>query len=122
MGNLRSVQKALEHVGQQAAITSQPEEIATAKKVILPGVGAFGDALRELQSRHLLEPIRQSIASGRPFLGICLGMQLLFDIGREGGDHQGLGILPGSVERFDLSLPSEQGLKVPHMGWKQIRI
>ncbi len=122
MGNLRSVQKALEHVGQQATITSQPEQIASAKKVILPGVGAFGDALRELQSRHLVEPIRQSIASGKPFLGICLGMQLLFDIGREGGDHQGLGILPGCVERFDSSLPSEQGLKVPHMGWNQVRV
>lgn len=122
MGNLRSVQKALEHVGQQATITSQPEQIAAAEKVILPGVGAFGDALRELQARELIEPICQSIRSGKPFLGICLGMQLLFEIGREGGDHTGLGVLAGTVERFDSTLPTELGLKVPHMGWNRIHV
>jgi len=126
MGNLRSVQKALEHVGWDATITSQPDEIAAAQKIILPGVGAFGDALRELQSRHLVEPIADSIRQGKPFLGICLGLQLLFEIGYEGGEQPGLGILPGSVERFPAHLgaasPDDVGLKVPHMGWNQISV
>lgn len=122
MGNLRSVQKALEHVGCAATITSQPEQIAAAKKIILPGVGAFGDALRELQTRHLVQPIVESIRSGKPFLGICLGLQLLFEVGYEGGQQSGLGVLNGTVERFPASLPREQGLKVPHMGWNQIVI
>lgn len=122
MGNLRSVQKALEHSGFQATITSEPEEIAAAEKVILPGVGAFGDAIRELRARQLVQPITEAIAAGKPFLGICLGLQLLFEIGREGGDHQGLEVLGGSVERFPPSLPAEKGLKVPHMGWNQVSI
>ena len=122
MGNLRSVQKALEHVGQTATVTSDPEQIASADKVILPGVGAFGDAMRELTSRGLVDPLRESIARGRPFLGICLGLQLLFEIGYEGGQQAGLGVLPGSVERFPVEMPSEQGLKVPHMGWNQVAI
>ena len=122
MGNLRSVQKALEHVGQTATVTSDPEQIASADKVILPGVGAFGDAMRELTSRGLVDPLRESIARGRPFLGICLGLQLLFEVGYEGGQQDGLGVLPGSVERFPAEMPSEQGLKVPHMGWNQVAI
>lgn len=122
MGNLRSVQKALEHVGQVATVTSDPEQIASADKVILPGVGAFGDAMRELTSRGLVEPIRESISRGRPFLGICLGLQLLFEVGYEGGQQAGLGVLAGSVERFPADLPSQQGLKVPHMGWNQVAI
>ncbi len=122
MGNLRSVQKALEHVGCAATITSQPDEIAAAKKVILPGVGAFGDALRELKSRHLVEPITESIQQGKPFLGICLGLQLLFEVGYEGGQQPGLGLLGGSVERFPATFPSELGLKVPHMGWNQVKV
>ena len=122
MGNLRSVQKALEHVGCSATITSQPDEIANAKKVILPGVGAFGDALRELRSRHLVEPITASIRQGKPFLGICLGLQLLFDVGYEGGEQPGLGLLGGIVQRFPANFPSELGLKVPHMGWNQVRV
>ncbi len=122
MGNLRSVQKALEHVGQVATVTSDPEQIASANKVILPGVGAFGDAMRELTNRGLVEPLRESIARGRPFLGICLGLQLLFEVGFEGGQHAGLGILPGSVERFPVEMPSQMGLKVPHMGWNQVTV
>ena len=122
MGNLRSVQKALEHVGCAATITSQAEQIAEAKKVILPGVGAFGDAIRELQSRHLVEPIVDSIRRGKPFLGICLGLQLLFEIGYEGGRQEGLGVLQGSVERFPETLPSQLGLKVPHIGWNQVSV
>jgi glutamine amidotransferase len=118
MGNLRSVQKALEHSGYAATITGEPEQIAAASKVILPGVGAFGDAIREIRTRNLVEPIVDSIARGKPFLGICLGLQMLFEVGREGGDHRGLGVLPGTVERF----PSDLGLKVPHMGWNRVSI
>ncbi len=116
MGNLRSVQKALEHVGAQAVITDDPNKIAEARKVILPGVGAFGDAMRELQARHLPAPIVDSIQSGKPFLGICLGLQLLFERGFEGEEHTGLGVLAGDVVRF----PAHPDLKVPHMGWNQV--
>jgi imidazole glycerol-phosphate synthase subunit HisH len=115
MGNLRSVQKAFEKVGHAARITSKPAELAAADKVVLPGVGAFGDAMAELRRRELVEPIREAIASGKPFLGICLGLQLLFDIGYEGGEFEGLGVFHGKVVRFDLAPP----LKVPHMGWNR---
>jgi glutamine amidotransferase len=117
MGNLRSVQKGFDKVGHQAVITSDPAEIRAAKKVVLPGVGAFGDAIAELRRRELVTPIRESIESGKPFLGICLGLQLLFDVGFEGGRFEGLGVLRGKVVRFDLQPP----LKVPHMGWNQGR-
>ncbi|MGN6547744.1 MAG: imidazole glycerol phosphate synthase subunit HisH [Aureliella sp.] len=116
MGNLRSVQKALEHVGACATISDKPEEIAAAARLILPGVGAFGDAMRELESRHLVEPIIDFIRGGQPFLGICLGLQLLFETGEEGGSHRGLGVIPGRVKRFEL--PPEY--KVPHMGWNRV--
>lgn len=118
MGNLRSVQKALEQVGSQATICSDPDGIASADRLVLPGVGAFGDCMRELNTRNLVEPIKDFIARGKPFLGICLGLQLLFDEGEEGGLHSGLGVLPGRVIRFDI--PHE--FKVPHMGWNQVRI
>lgn len=112
----------MERVGCQAIITSDPDAVERADKVILPGVGGFGDAIRELKLRSLDQPILQVIASGKPFLGICLGLQLLFEIGHEGGEHTGLGVLPGSVERFSGDLfASGQGLKVPHMGWNQVR-
>lgn len=117
MGNLRSVQKALEHVGAQATISNDPTEIAAADRLILPGVGAFRDAIREIKSRDLVQPIKDFIASGRPFLGICLGLQLLFDVSEEGGTYEGLGVLPGRVVRFDL--PVEY--KVPHMGWNRVK-
>lgn len=116
MGNLRSVQKALERVGAEAIVTSDPEAIAAAEKVILPGVGAFGDAIAELRARSLIEPIKESIAAGKPFLGICLGLQMLFDIGYEGGEQPGLGVVAGRVERFR----ADCGLKIPHMGWNQV--
>ncbi len=116
MGNLRSVQKGFEKVGHAAIITSDPAEIAQADKVVLPGVGAFGDAIEELRRRELIEPIRAAVASGKPFLGICLGLQLLFDVGYEGGRYEGLGILPGEVVRFEL--PADY--KVPHMGWNEL--
>lgn len=117
MGNLRSVQKGFERVGFAAEITSDPRRLAAADKVVLPGVGAFGDAMAELRTRGLVEPIRDMIAAGKPFLGICLGLQLLFDVGYEGGEHAGLGVLRGKVVRFDLPT----GFKVPHMGWNQGR-
>ncbi len=115
MGNLRSVQKGFEKVGHVATITSDPRELAAAEKIVLPGVGAFGDAIAELRKRELVKPIKDAIAAGKPFLGICLGLQLLFDVGYEGGEFEGLGVLRGKVIRFDLAPP----LKVPHMGWNQ---
>lgn len=118
MGNLRSVQKGFERVGHSATITSDSDKIASAYKVVLPGVGAFVDAIAELQRRELIDPIHNAISAGKPFLGICLGLQLLFDISYEDGEHQGLGIIPGEVRRFDI--PSEY--KVPHMGWNQVRL
>lgn len=118
MGNLRSVQKGFEHVGHAATITSDPAVIRSAEKVVLPGVGAFGDCMQELRSRKLVEPVKQAIADGKPFLGICLGLQLLFEVGHEGGRHEGLGVLAGEVVRFDLP----HDYKVPHMGWNQLEI
>ena len=110
MGNLRSVQKAIEKVGGVANITSDPHEIANAEKLILPGVGAFGDAMSEITRRDLANPIRDFVASDRPFLGICLGLQLLFERSFENGEHDGLGILKGDVVRFEIP----QNYKVPH--------
>lgn len=117
MGNLRSVQKAFERVGHAATITSDPAVLADADKIVLPGVGAFRDAIGALRDRKLIEPIRAAVEGGKPFLGICLGLQLLFDKSYEDGEHQGLGIIPGQVLRFDV--PREY--KVPHMGWNQVR-
>ena len=118
MGNLRSVQKGFEKVGVAARITDDPAAVARAERLVLPGVGACGDAMKGLESRGLIEPIREFIDTGRPFLGICLGLQLLFTKSYEGGEFAGLGIIPGEVVRF----PSQPGLKVPHMGWNQLRI
>ncbi len=116
MGNLRSVQKGFERIGCEATITSDPAVLAKASKVVLPGVGAFADAITELKRRDLVAPIREAIENKKPFLGICLGLQLLFDCSYEGGEHEGLGIVPGEVRRFDV--PRE--FKVPHMGWNQV--
>jgi glutamine amidotransferase len=118
MGNLRSVQKALEHVGHSAIITSDPVELAQASKLILPGVGAFRDAIAALRQRKLVEPIRGAIDDGKPFLGICLGLQLLFEASFEDGEYEGLGVIPGKVVRFNLA----HDYKVPHMGWNQAKI
>jgi imidazole glycerol-phosphate synthase subunit HisH len=118
MGNLRSVQKGFEKVGHQAVVTSDPAVLADAAKVVLPGVGAFEDAMAELRQRRLIEPVLAAIDSGKPFLGICLGLQLLFDTSYENGRHEGLGVLRGEVVRFEL--PPE--FSVPHMGWNQLAI
>jgi imidazole glycerol-phosphate synthase subunit HisH len=116
MGNLRSVQKAFERVGHAAAITSDPQTLEKADRIVLPGVGAFADAIAELRRRDLVEPIGAAIESGKPFLGICLGLQLLFDVSYEDGEHEGLGVVPGEVRRFEV--PREY--KVPHMGWNEV--
>ena len=118
MGNLRSVQKGFERVGHEAIITHDPAELARADKVVLPGVGAFEDAMKELRKRDLVEPIKDLIAQDKPFLGICLGLQLLFETGYEDGQHEGLGVLAGEVVRFNV--PPEY--KVPHMGWNQLLV
>ncbi|NDC52830.1 MAG: imidazole glycerol phosphate synthase subunit HisH [Planctomycetia bacterium] len=115
-GNLRSVQKACERLGHTAEITADPNRVAEAGRIILPGVGAFGDAMRELRARGLEEPIIAHLRADRPFFGICMGLQLLFETGLEGGRHAGLGVLEGDVVRFDLPA----GFKVPHMGWNTV--
>lgn len=118
MANLRSVQKALERVGTAASISSDPAAVESASKLVLPGVGAFGDAMENLRERGLIEPLRRFIASGRPLLGVCLGLQLLFEYGEEDGGHEGLAAIPGRVVKFT---PADPTLKVPHMGWNAIR-
>jgi glutamine amidotransferase len=120
MANLRSVQKALEHVGASAKIVSKPDQVKHADKIILPGVGAFKDAIATLRSSGLAEPVLEHIRSGKSFLGICLGLQMLFDAGYEDGVHQGLGVIRGKCIRFDVD--QKLGLKVPHMGWNQLSI
>lgn len=118
MGNLRSVQKAFERMGHAAVISGMSDQVGSADKVVLPGVGAFRDAIARLRSAGLDEPIRDHIRAGKPFFGICLGLQLLFTRSHEDGSYQGLGIFPGEVVRFDV--PAEY--KVPHMGWNQLRV
>jgi len=115
MGNLRSVHKALEHVGLETSVSTDPDEVRKADKLVLPGVGACADAMSELGSRNLLEPILEVIVKGSPFLGICLGMQLLLEISYEGGENRGLGVFPGAVRLLE-----GENLKVPHIGWNQI--
>ena len=120
MGNLRSVQKAFERLGHAAELTRDAERIVAAPGVVLPGVGAFGACMANLGSLGLVEPVKRAIAGGRPFLGICLGMQLLFDESDEFGPVAGLGVLRGRVVRFPP--PDHDDLKVPHMGWNSLRI
>jgi imidazole glycerol-phosphate synthase subunit HisH len=118
MGNLRSVSKAFEAVGHKAVVTRDVAAIKNASHVVVPGVGAFGDCMANLERFDLVESIRSTIQSGKPFLGICLGLQLLFTESEEFGMHKGLGILPGRVRRFEV----DPSLKVPHMGWNQVNV
>ena len=118
MGNLRSVQKAFEQVGAVGQIISEAQEIQRFDKIVLPGVGAFKDAVATLRARNLVEAILGHIRRSRPFLGICLGLQMLMDVGYEDGEHQGLGVIPGKCVRFDVD--KTRRLKVPHMGWNQL--
>jgi glutamine amidotransferase len=116
VGNLKSVHKALVRVGAEAAVSSDPASLDAARGVVLPGVGAFGDAMRNLTQRGLVRPLMDQVHRGKPLLGICLGMQLLFGESEEMGRHQGLGVLPGTVLRFP-----DVALTVPHVGWNQLR-
>jgi glutamine amidotransferase len=124
MGNLRSVQKGFQKVGHEAVVTSDPKAILDAHRVVLPGVGAFPDCMKNLREFGLVDTIHKVVESGRPFLGICLGLQLLFEEGDEFGVHPGLGILPGRVVRFPTKIENnpEKLYKIPHMGWNRIRI
>jgi glutamine amidotransferase len=115
-GNLRSVHRALEAVGQQARISSDPHDVDRAEALVLPGVGSAQDCMRKLGALGLVEPLREYAASGRPFLGVCVGMQLLFDGSEEGGGVECLGILPGVVRRFK----GDANLKVPQIGWNTV--
>ena len=118
MGNLRSVQKAFEKLGVAAEIVTSPEQVSSAEKLVLPGVGAFRDAIHELERLKLVGPIREHLRQDKPFLGICLGLQLLFDVSFEDGEWKGLGVLAGDVVRF----PPSPDLKVPHMGWTTLEL
>lgn len=118
MGNLLSVEKAFVHLGRPVTVSGDPDVVAKADKLVLPGVGAFGACMANLHAAGLVEPIQAHIASGKPFLGICLGLQVLFERSLEQGEHAGLGILPGEVVRF----PDRPGLRVPHMGWNEIHL
>ncbi len=118
MGNIHSVAKAIQLCGGNPLITSKKDELDAADKIILPGVGAFDDALQELKKLDLIEPIRAQIDARKPFLGICLGMQLLLERSQEAKLYSGLGIIPGEV----IKLPLASGLKVPHMGWNDFQV
>ena len=117
-GNLRSVQKALELIGETAVITRDKSMISHAKKVILPGVGAFGEAMNKLHTYHLVDTIKEVANSDKPFLGICLGMQLMFQGSEESKECEGLGLLPGKI----LRIPDKEGIKIPHIGWNSLTI
>jgi len=113
-GNIRSVTKALESLGAEVRVTGAPQDIEAADSVVLPGVGAFGRAVRSLEAKGLMQPLRGAIRGGKPFLGLCLGMQLLYERSEENPDAAGLGVIPGRVVRFP------RGLKVPHLGWNRV--
>jgi glutamine amidotransferase len=117
-GNLRSVQKALESIGANVERTDDPQKVIDGNRVVLPGVGAFGDFMSGLRARGLEEPVKEITRLGIPLLGICVGMQALFDVGEEMGEHAGLGVLRGKAVRFPESLP----VKVPHTGWNQVEV
>lgn len=120
MGNLLSVSRALEHCGAMVIISSNPAQIASAEYLILPGVGAFADGMSELKQRGLIEPIKSFIDSGRPFLGICLGMQLMFDVSEEFGECAGLGIIAGKVISIPDTTDDGRPHKIPHIGWNRL--
>jgi len=123
MGNLRSVQKGFEKVGFDAVVTSDPKVLLEAERVVLPGVGAFRDCMNNLEQGGFIDPILKVIQDGKPFLGICLGLQLLFTESEEFGRHRGLNVIPGQVLRFPEGMAEAgEGLKVPHMGWNQLAI
>lgn len=116
LGNLHSVVKALQHEGAEVTLTEDPDVVRRAERLVVPGVGAFADGMAGLRSRNLIEPIREFIASGRPFLGICVGMQVLLGESEEFGRHEGIGIIDGKVAL----IPRAAGRKVPHIGWNRV--
>ncbi|GAB4303288.1 MAG: imidazole glycerol phosphate synthase subunit HisH [Desulfuromonadia bacterium] len=123
MGNLRSVQKGFERLGFDAVVTTDPAMLDRAERIVLPGVGAFRDCMTNLERGGFVEPIYRVIQKGKPFLGICVGLQLLFDESDEFGIHRGLGIIPGKVVRFPVGMILErERLPVPHMGWNQLSL
>ena len=117
-GNLQSVKKALDFIGAESVITDDPFVIMSSDRVLLPGVGSFGDAMESMRKKNLIDTVRQSALSGKPFLGICLGLQLLFEESEESPGVRGLGILKGKIKKF----PVDMGLKIPHIGWNSIDI
>ena len=120
MGNLHSMAKAIEYVGEDVSVTADPEAIRQAERIVLPGVGAFGECMANLAQTGLLEVLREQVLEGRrPFLGVCVGMQLLADVGHEHGEHAGLGWIPGEVVRLD---PPDPEARVPHTGWNDIEV
>jgi glutamine amidotransferase len=121
ISNLRSVQKAFEHLDTEVTLVDTPDRLARAERLILPGVGAFPAGIKGLRERNLIEPIKQAAREGKPLIGICLGMQLLFESSDEMGDTQGLGLLSGQVTRIGRS-SMVSGLKIPHMGWNQLDV
>jgi len=118
MGNLRSVAKAFEAVGADVKVSSSPEDIKNSKAIVVPGVGAFGDAIKNLKKLNLYGAILDHINQDKPYFGICLGLQILFEKGYEFGEHSGLGVIKGKVIRFK----NKEGFKIPHMGWNQVNI
>ena len=117
-GNIRSVEKALMHIGCEVEVTQDPSILMKADGAVLPGVGSFGDAMHELRGRSLEAPIKAFVASGKPFLGICLGLQILFESSEESPGVSGLSLLKGKV----LRIPAAPGLKIPHIGWNSLEI
>lgn len=117
-GNLQSVEKALRHIGCDCQVTADPGRLLESDAAVLPGVGSFGDAMDQLRSRGLEEPIHRFVESGKPFLGICLGLQILFEESQESPGVKGLGLLKGKI----LRLPKESGLKIPHIGWNSLEV
>jgi glutamine amidotransferase len=123
MGNLRSVEKAFESLGFAARVSADPADIQSADKLVLPGVGAFADCVNNLRAGGFVTPLLKHVESGKPLLGICVGMQMLFDESEEFGCHQGLGLIPGRVVRFPSGMVENgERLKVPHMGWNNLQI
>jgi imidazole glycerol-phosphate synthase subunit HisH len=120
MGNLLSVSRALEHCGAEVLTTCDPERVAQAERLILPGVGAFADGMAGLRERGLIEPIREFARAGRPFLGICLGMQMMLDSSEEFGNHEGLGLVPGRVAAIPSTGVDGRPHKIPHIGWNKL--
>jgi glutamine amidotransferase len=120
MGNLLSVSRAFEHCGAEVLITASPDKIANAERLVLPGVGAFKDGMAGLRERSLVDPIKSHATSGRPFLGICLGMQMMLETSEEFGEHAGLGLIPGKVTAIPSAGPNGASRKIPHVGWNRL--